>query len=381
MSERSGSIPALDLLEVPFNWCLRIAAVVLVLITGYYVYGIVAQSSVLFQGMGADGRALAATDLARTKTNMESLTQFLVLASLVLTISVLGRYYNYAEAGLALAVVGAALFFGIPLLIQNSPGAAGKLPAMMRSMHFDPRLLLASKFGLAGLIAGGAGGVHLLIHGILFAIQSRDRRPKPNAEAAKTAASVRKSNDKFLGPCWSLPFCRDTEKKLCPIRQSKSPCWRSGRGCYCDQNIILTLSGGSQYAASRGSAGYLSRSATVARPKSMTEKREQCLACPVYLHHQQQKYRVMAPLSIIVSIVAIVYYWGVLSAGYPAAMLFLGRSLAGLSFGTSTNGVPAWADELSKTTGMMYMLVGVSAMVAVAYFLQAVEWALYKLGI
>ena len=35
------------------------------------------------------------------------------------------------------------------------------------------------------------------------------------------------------------------------------------------------------------------------RPKTLSEKRAQCLSCPVYLHHQQQKYTLAAPLSIL----------------------------------------------------------------------------------
>lgn len=379
MPERgSGAVTTLEIFEGLLSWGLRIAGLAIVAITGYYVYGTLQQSDQLFRAMGPNGQ-VSPQDFMRHLNNVTMFTNILFWASILVVVCALGRYYRNPEAGLALLVLGAVLFFGVPLLIQNAAGGI-HLPRNLARLG-DPRAVLLKQYGLSGAVVLGAAVIDLLVHAVLWVTQFRERRPKPNAEAEKTAAQVRKANDQFLGPCWKLPFCRDTEKQLCPVRHSKKPCWRTGRGCYCDQNIILTLSGGSQYAASRGSLGYLSRTATVARPKSFSEKREQCLSCPVYLHHQSQKYRLLAPLAILGVIGGFAFYWSSLATLYPEAMKFLGRTFAGLSFGRVVNGVPDWATDLANSPGMMWLIVGVSVMLLAAYLLQAVEWTLYRLGI
>jgi hypothetical protein len=374
-----GGSVQLDLLTGLFNWGMRLAGLAIVVIVGYYVYGITAQSDSLFRATH-NGQVMSAADFQRHLANMELLTKVLLAAAIVLVICVLGRFYGYPEAGAAILVVGAVLFFAMPFIIQSF-GGVGAVPRQLSRLG-DPRGYLESRFQLAGLVLLASGGFFLLIHGFILVGGMRNRRPKADAEAAKTAQQVRKPQDKFLGPCWTLPFCRDTDKKLCPIRQRGKPCWRGGRGCYCDQQIILTISGGSQYQASRGGLGYLSRQANVTRPKSMKEKREQCLQCPVYLHHQGQKYQVLTPAAITLAVGLFVYYWGSISTIYPNAVNALGRSLSGFTFGAQQQGgVPAWATDLATNPGMMWTIVIVIAVLMVAYILHGLEWLLYRLGI
>lgn len=384
---RDNYTPAsgLGLLEDVFNWGLRLGALAIILVTGYYIYGIVAANDQIFRALAQPGKYMSQQEFLRNANNMELLTKVLFIASVVMIVSMLGRFLPYAEAGAVLAVVGVVLFFGVPLMIDNMGGPPQGLPKAYQKLlqargYLDPRSYLKGQFSFCGMLFLGAGLADLLVHGVIWAASARSRRPKPNEESAKTASQVRKTENKFLGKCWELPFCRDTDKKLCPIRTSNKPCWRTGRGCYCDQNVILTLSGGNLYAASRGSAGYLSASANVARPKSWSEKRNQCLGCPVYLHRQSQKYQVLAPLSLIGVIGAMAYYWNTVKNLYPDGMRALGRAMAGLSFGPAPGGVPTWANDLAVNPGIMWMLLLVGAVLLIAYLLQGVEWFLYRLG-
>lgn len=375
-----GPATSLGIFEEIFNWGLKLGALAILVVTGYYVYGIVAASDQLFRGVAQPGQYMTIPEFQKNVQNMQLLMNVLFIASLVVIVSALGRYLPYAETGAVLLIVGVALFFGMPLLIENMGGPAQGLPKHLARV-LEPRRFLASQFGFCGMLFLAAGIGDLIVHGVILVASAQNRRPKPTAENAKTASQVRKQQNKFLGPCWELPFCRDTDKKMCPIRNTKRPCWRTGRGCYCDQNIILTLSGGNLYSASRGSSGFLSASATVARPKSWNEKRAQCLGCPVYLHHQSQKYQVMAPLSVIGVIGAIVFYWSTVRNLYPDTMRAVGRALSGFSFGPSPGGVPAWANDLAANPGIMWMLLLVACVLLIAYFLQAVEWILYRLGL
>jgi hypothetical protein len=366
--EQAGGVASLDLLADVFNWILRVGGFLLVAITGYYIYWAWATGS-------ATQHTMAPAEFARHSQNLDLFTKILLVATVATAAAALGRFYSNPETGGAFLLVGLLFFWGMPAVIRNFSAAAT-----------DKRLhsltdYLEGRFQLSGLILLVIGGIFLIFHGLAFVAAWKSRRPQANSEAQKTAQQVRKKQDKFLGPCWELPFCRDTEKKLCPIRKDKKSCWRTGRGCYCDQNVILTLSGGNQYQASRGATGYLSRTATVSRPKSLKEKREQCLQCPVYLHRQSQKYWFIAPGSIILLIAALILKWDAVTAFYPTAILALGRAMGGLSVGPSNGGVPAWATDMAGQTYLAWVVVVVVVMLALAYILNTVEWLLYRLGI
>lgn len=375
-----GAVTLLEMLESSLDWGMRIAALGIILITGYYVYATLMAGDALFRGLMAPGTVMPSPEFQRHVGNVELLTRVLLVCALVGTLTVLARYYQFPEAGLALLLVGAALFFGMPFFIDAMGGMPTPMPKTLANLG-NPRAILKSQYVFAGAAMLAGGIAQLLVHAIIYAIGAGKRRPKPNEDSARTASQVRKAQDKFLGACWELPFCRDTEKKLCPIRHAKKSCWRTGRGCYCDQNVILTLSGGNQYAASRGSAGYLSHTATISRPKSLREKRDQCLQCPVYLHRQGQKHKLLAPLTLLACVGAFVFYWATVKNLFPNAINSLGRATSGLSFGTAPGAVPPWATELASNQILMWMVIFVAGLMLIAYMLHAIEWVLYRLGL
>jgi hypothetical protein len=374
-----GAISGLEFLDGILAWLLRVAAAAIILITGYYVYATWFQSDQLFRGMATTGGQIAPAEFQRFVANMQLLMKLLTLAAVVVIVAGLIRFYDAAEFGGVLVVVGLLLAAGMPLLIDGLGGETKGLSRRLAALG-NPREYLRSQYVFAGAMLLVVGAIQLLVHGVLYALSAAKRRPKADPEAAKTAAQVRKTQDRFLGFCWELPFCRDTDKKLCPIRNTKKPCWRTGRGCYCDQNVILTISGGSAYAQSRGAMGHSSR-ATVVRPKSLSEKREQCLQCPVYLHHQSQKYKLLAPLTVIATIACFVLFRDSLRQLYPGVITAFGRAMAGLSFGPKPDGVPVWAGELAANATLSWMLLIVLGILIVAYLLHAVEWTLYRLGV
>ncbi|MBM3457361.1 MAG: hypothetical protein FJX77_02330 [Armatimonadetes bacterium] len=379
MSRHGGAVSALDALFGVLDWIIRAAALGLVAITGYYIYGILAHSGELFRGAGPTGVVTAAA-FKQQLQNMALLTQILMICASVGMLATVGRYYSEAAAGAVLLVLGLILSMGMPFLIDLGGGAHGGLPQALARLG-NPRAELRSEYFVAGAVLAGGGGLQLLVHGILSLIHAAGNRPQPNAEAAKQAAQVHRTEDVFLGPCWKLPFCRDTEKKLCPIRASKSPCWRTGRGCYCDQNVILQLSGGHTNQSGHVAPAALSRTANVVRIKTFQEKREACLSCPIYLHHQGQKYKTVGPLTVLALGGLGYLFWGKITTLYPQAVLALGRSLAGFSFGGGKGAVPAWANDLATQPALMWLAVAIAVIAILAYTFHTLEWLLYRLGI
>lgn len=370
-SRHHGAVSGLEFLDGVMLWALRLAAAAIVLITGYYLYATAFESQQLFHGLIEFGRQMSPQDFQRHVANLQLLMRILLLASVVVIVAGLFRYYHMAELGVVFLLVGGILAVGMPLFVDNFGGFEQPLPANLQQFG-NPRTYLKEQYILAGVMYLGVGALQTLVHAIIYAIFATRRRPQAEEEAARTAASVRKSTDRYLGRCWELPFCRDTEKKLCPIRHSKKPCWRTGRGCYCDQNVILTISGGGAAAIRRGA---------VSRPKTLSEKRAQCLQCPIYLHRQQQKYRLLAPVALISVAIGFVLARDVMRGLYPGAINALGKALAGLTFGPRPQGVPAWATELASNNTLAWMVVIVLGVLLLAYILHSVEWVLFRLGL
>ncbi|MBI3911838.1 MAG: hypothetical protein HY320_13025, partial [Armatimonadetes bacterium] len=282
--------------------------------------------------------------------------------------------------GIALAILGAGLFFGAPNLFQSSSAA---IPEQVRNRALALILYHTHILSVAIL---AAAGLHLLVHAVLVFRDARQRRPLRRTDIAPGAFAGRpalEKRDRFFGPCWNLPFCRDTVKRRCPILHSRQPCWRKGRGCYCDNEIVITLSG-ERLAGSRPTAAGFIKPQEI-QPRKVLDartKRQQCLGCPIYLYHQDHKYRVLAPLVVLGVIAFVAYNKARLDALYPEVVRGLGRALSGLSYSPANRtGVPAWAEDLAQTTGVEWLLLVVGTVLLIAYLVHAVEWILYKWGI
>ena len=94
------------------------------------------------------------------------LTQILIVAAVVVALCAIGRYYSHAETGLALAVVGAALFFGMHILIQNAGGLTS---------------LTVNTINLALLLVGMLFALGVYITGLKY-LPPELKRPKTKAE-------------------------------------------------------------------------------------------------------------------------------------------------------------------------------------------------------
>ena len=67
---------------------------------------------------------------------------------------------------------------------------------------------------IVALVPLALGAVFLLLHGAYWCLTFMQRRPKPSREQQELAKAIRSSKNVFMGPCWNLPFCRDTPQKL-----------------------------------------------------------------------------------------------------------------------------------------------------------------------
>jgi hypothetical protein len=374
---REGGSPLGALWDAVMAYLLVLAGAAMALAVGYVAYGIFFASDSLFApARGTPGAA----NFPQVYHNLQLACTVATIAGALVIAAALGRYWMFLETGVSLLLLGAAFAFGVPFLVHNS---AGTYPPALRQQSEN---LLVNQFTLIGIVFGAVGAVQLLIQGVIAFISRAQRRPSIATDISQGAFTGKKleKQDKFLGPCWTLPFCRDSAKRVCPVLNRNRACWRDGRGCYCDQNIVLMLSGDRGRTATRSAQGFVSmQSLTQTRPKTGAEKRAQCLGCPIYLHRQHQKYRVFAPTSIVVVLGLILLNKVWLDETYPNAVLGAGRALRGFSFsgGNQAAGVPEWAQNLAQMQSVEWILLFVIGLLVVSYMIHILEWALYKMGI
>jgi hypothetical protein len=358
-------------------YVLVLAGAALALAVGYVCYGIFFASDSLF---GAARGTPMAANFPQVYHNLQLACTVATIAGALVIVATLGRYWMSLETGVVLLLLGAVFAFGVPFLVD---GSAANYPPQLRQ---QAQGLLDGQFVLIGIAFGALGALQLLIQGAIAFVNRAQRRPSIATDVSQGAFSGKKleKQDKMLGPCWTLPFCRDSAKRVCPVLNRKRACWRDGRGCYCDQNIVLMLSGDRGRTATRSAQGFVSmQSLTQTRPKTAAEKRNQCLGCPIYLHRQNQKYRVFAPTSILVVIGFILLNKVWIDEAYPNAILAAGRALRGFSFsgGGAAKDVPEWAQNLAGMQGVEWILLFVLGLLVISYLIHVIEWALYKLGI
>lgn len=379
MARDSSSVLA-DLWNRISGFALTVGGLALVLALGYVVYGLFGAADTLFGALQPGGAGRAAHQ--QVMRNMQLVGMVLTYGSIALALGVIARYWMFPEAGVGLVTAGLAFFFGLPFLVHS---AAGAYPDTSRAPVEN---LLVGQFTLMGALFLGVGGLQLVVHTAQILLSRGGKRPGLSTDVSQGAFTEKKveKRDQFLGPCWTLPFCRDSNKRVCPVLNRKKPCWVDGRGCYCDQNIVLMLSGDrGTRAPGRSVSGFVPAQALAGtqRQKSRAEKRTQCLGCPIYLHRQSQKYRLFAPSAIAAVLALILLNKQWVDEIWPETILAVGRAARSfaLSSGTETGAVPGWALELSTNSGLEWMVLLIAGFMLVGYLLHGVEWALYKLGV
>lgn len=191
------------------------------------------------------------------------------------------------------------------------------------------------------------------------------------AEAAQQRIAA---NANMFSPCWQLPFCREVIRKQCPAYIARKRCWKFGRGCYCDEEMISRIVRGE------------SEEAVKAPTRMSRQGKPPCGRCYIFLEHQNLKFKVLSPLAVPVTVIGMVAIWGQMMN----AMNFAGQGLQGvwtrLSFAavtattTSTpEAIDAYklsAQEVQHVAQTMFgVIFGFFALIYISKFL---EWAIYK---
>jgi hypothetical protein len=334
---------------------------------GYLLYAALGLSS------GSAGQ-FTQQDVERLQSALGTAGYVLIAGLVVLSVGVLLLYLEEGATGPFLLLLAALLYWGVPMFVlMTTRTGAGSSQAL-----FDLALTKIRVSAIAVLTPAVLQIVYLLL--------SRARLRGTvgvRADQLKFGKGVKEEPEivnRFLGKCWQLPYCRKFIRLRCPIYYSRRTCWRERVGCMCEEKVIRNAMEGTVRIPKDPQAA----EQYIPYNKKLTaaEKAERCRACVIYNEHQRQKYRLMVPILLLLTV-------GPVVAWHDRCKVIVGDLLATVDGALSRFSIHAAGSGHSETllqsfqgspTAVEILLVSLIVIV-LAYLLRIVEYALFRLKI
>lgn len=203
------------------------------------------------------------------------------------------------------------------------------------------------------------------------------------AEQVKYGKGMREERDVrnvFLGKCWQLPYCRKFVRERCPIYHSKRTCWKERVGCMCEESVIKNAMEGNTIPADIvAAAKYIPRNSKL----TPAQKAERCRQCIIYNEHQKHKYQLLLPVTMFGVVGLFASLWSPLSETVRAGLRNIDRIYEVVTVRTNTE-IPESAALTSIDQGVIpyhHIILGVFALVALAYAIKLLEFFVWKLKV
>ena len=270
--------------------------------------------------------------------------------------------------GIALVVGGLVLHFGAPWVLLGHVGKTNAVLALVAALRGT---------GMWLVYLGILRGAYDLMQWIIELPDRKKQRADIGVGRRAEAAQQRIARDaNVFSPCWQLPFCREAIRKQCPAFLAKKTCWKFGRGCYCDEEMISRII--------KGESIELIKAPT---RLSKTGKAP-CGRCHIYLEHQGYKYKMLSPLALPVTGIIMFFFWPFWTKFFMAfsnAKFWDAISFDKAKFtpdGLATTSVVDANAQVSQeqvaqiATILLGVLIGFFVLIYVCKF---IEWFVYKL--
>jgi hypothetical protein len=354
----------MDALETPLSWLLRVAIVIGVTALAYMIAG-----TFLGKAGNLEGNPNA---LALTR-NLNVSAQAFMISLLVVAVSSILIGYEDNRLGFAVGIIGVLCHFIVPIALKKLVGDSAATAAM--AVHFR-------HYGYFLVMIGLVKGV-FDVAAWLWALPEKIKAKHANVGVANQAEAkqriiARESN--MFSPCWKLPFCRESIRKACPAFLAKKTCWKFGRGCYCDSEMISRIVRGE------------SLDVIKAPTKQSTSGKPPCGRCYIYLEHQTYKFRMLSPLALPATVFLTWIAWPFYAKAFQVFNKGLDSVWDTLSFNsarltpealeTSKESVKAIAETGARAEDVMLitqnMLGVVFGFLLLIYVSKFIEWAIFK---
>ena len=359
-----GIRKALNLLEGPATWALRVGGTLGLLCLAFLL------AAIFFGGVNNLAANPKAAELVK---NLGYAAKGFSVCLLVASIAVLLLSYEDNKFGAILVGIGVALQFGTPLAVK----ALG--------LENDAGVVILAPLTKVGRALFYIGAVKAVIDVFDFLWKLPERVKMKQADVGKgrpTEAKQRAiaSQANMFSPCWKLPFCREAIRVLCPAFIAKTTCWKFGRGCYCDEEMIGRIVRGEPMEA-------------IKAPTRVSQSKAPCGRCYIYLEHQTYKFRMLSPLALPATIAIGFFGYPLYSAAFHVFDKTLNSLWSTLSFNPTavTNGgalatteegrkaVEATMMSAAQVSAIAQTLIGVMlGFFLLVYISKGIEWAIYK---
>ena len=350
---------------VNLGW--QAGGIVFVLVTGYLLWGMLSDSMLR-------GLMLPEPERLRVVKNIVIAGKILAASGIVLVICACIRYYDEETLGYILIIFAAALYWGIPSLVDDK---ISRYP-----QHASAQLMyILGQFKLVGIV-----GMVLSSGFILFDIYLRlSGVRKATVRRATTIPAPsyvqEKPRSRLYLSCWQMPFCRDAIRQYCTAWEQRRTCWRLKSGCYCDEEMVLKIARKQQLA--RGFDIRFSETATRRKDLTPAEKRERCRNCFLYAEHQKQKYKILSPLVFPLAFAIMWYIHEPLRGFLHKAIEFSEHFAEVIRFMPVPEGQSSqpWTNLPSTSNAVEWLLMFCLGLLLVTYMLRILEYLIFKLQI
>jgi hypothetical protein len=350
------------------RWLLQLAIAAFVIAAGYILYAIFS---------GALNQAADAAQLARLARNLTTMGQLMTLACLVGGVCFVIMTIGDIAFAVALALLGAALMFGLPVLVASN----------VHTEQFAYLINLWSKnAGMAIFVVVGLRILYEIVEQLRTA-GTRRKEKEEEEQVAGLQKAKRPPKPGVWSPCWKLPYCHEAVREQCPAFKNRKSCWRYGAGCNCDPSLIerLIRSGaleagkGASRASSRektAHAAYVRSDLAADAPLKASERTIPCTKCPIYLDHQRQKFKIVNPIAVIATLLVLAAAYIPLRALYFQVVATISNIASHFTLGRNVD--PGKWFEYLNTPALQVFFFIIIGLLALAYVLKFVEWVIFE---
>lgn len=355
---------ALDMLDPFAYWIFRVAAILGGISLLYVLWGI-------FGGDIGHLNPKSSPVAEQLISNLKLATTILNWSVIFMGVSLIILMFDEGKVDIALIVLGLLFHFGVPwYLFSPNVGrsaATGAMASIFRNGGFILTVLGLCKYALDAM-----RWISTLPDRV------RGRADVGVAHQAEVAQQRIARNASMFSPCWQLPYCREVIRKQCPAYLAKKRCWKFGRGCYCDEEMISRII--------RGESLEVIKAPT----RLSRQGKPPCGRCYIYLEHQTLKFRAMSWLGIPGTVLAMFGIWPIYTKLFQTLAGSMDKFWAGLSFnaynavpGALKTTVPGATDygqlNQQQVEAFAQTLFGVIlGFMLLIYISKFIEWAIFK---
>lgn len=363
----------------------NLAVIAAILSSVYLFYGLLSQHYSRFP-MDMEGqRKFTAPEQAQLLGNFGIGLTVLAWSCWIAFLLAIGMFWEGEVATAIVGGTGVVFYVGLPLVVNAVLGHQG-LPANRITEQMVAGLQSIGKVGLVLAM------LRFVAH-TLYVLSTRPAKTETQVPKAEVTEGVpakptkAKERRHLLRRCWEVAYCSERLRYNCPSYLTGASCWRRHTGCRCDPFFATRVLEPMSRAASQrmSDAERASLEAAVQHLQSQDAwqskhhaERETCGRCPIYMEHQQYKYRAVFWLAYPLAGVAMYIGWPFIHGAYQWTEKALTAIARGMKVLPDTRPELAPFVNTVLTVDVEYIVVAAIALVIVASLLRAFEWAIFE---